>query len=229
MTRIKKEEFDNLPESLKAKFKADGDEYVLIEEDVSGLKQKADELLKEKKALEKAFEGIDPEKAKEALANATAAEDERLKAAGEFEILRGKLEERHANELAKASEQTNSILAKLRQERIANLAISKGVKADRIKAALAEGDLDSILELDAETFNIKKVGGIGDAKEIDEIFTTLKTEKPYLFDAGNTEGGGAAGSSNNNGDAKTMPHSEYKKLSAKDQAAFVKSGGKPVE
>lgn len=229
MTRIKKEEFDNLPDVLKAKFKADGEDFVLVEEDVSGLKKNAADLLAEKKRLEKLFEGIDPEKAKEALANLATAEDERLKAAGEFDILKGKLEERHKAELVAANEKAGSILGKLRQERIANLAISKGIKADRIKAAIAEGDLDSILDLDESDFSIKKKDGIGDAKEIDEIFNNLKTSKPYLFDAGNTEGGGAAGSSDNNGDAKTMPHAEYKALSAKDQAAFIKSGGKPIE
>jgi len=234
-TKIGKAEFEKLSEDLKKEYIADGDGYKLDAdyEDVSGLKAKRDELLAEladikKKA--KAFDGIDPEKAKAALEAAAKAEEEGLAAKGEYETLKAKLEDRHAKELAAANERADSVIGKLRAEKIANLAVSKGVKADRIKAALAEGDLDSIFDLDENDFSVKKKDGIGDAKEIDEIFSGLKTSKPYLFEAGNTEGGGAAGSQTSGGGTpKQLKKSEVDQLDAAAKREFYLNDGEVID
>lgn len=157
-TKIKKEEFDALPDSLKVKFKAEGDEYVLQEEDVAGLKKNKQELLDELKGLKERYGDIDPEAAKTALEAAKAAEDEKLTAAGEFDTLKQQLIDRHANELKIANEKYDALHANLRREQTKNLLTAKGVKPDRVKSALAEGDFDNILELvsDENGFALKK-------------------------------------------------------------------------
>lgn len=230
MTKITKVDFDNLPDILKAKFKAEGEEFILIEEDVEGLKKNAADLLKEKKALEKLFEGVDPEKAKAAIAAAAKLEEDGLAAKGEYDALKAKLEERHATELKIANERADTIIGKLRAEKIANLAVSKGVKADRIKAAIAEGDLDSIFDLDETDFSVKKKDGIGDAKEVDDFFTGLKTSKPYLFEAGNTQGGGAAGSDTTGGTGtKSATKAEVAAMNATEKHKFYTEGGEVTD
>ena len=53
-TQITQAEFETLPESLKGKFTAEGDAYVLQEEDVTGLKTAKERILTEwKKKIER--------------------------------------------------------------------------------------------------------------------------------------------------------------------------------
>lgn len=92
-TKIGKADYDGLPEALKTEYIADGDGYKLDAdyEDVTGLKNKSAELLaeiKKQKALLEKYGDLDPEAAKAALAARQAAEDEKLKAAGQFEELK---------------------------------------------------------------------------------------------------------------------------------------------
>ncbi len=84
-TKITKAEFDTLPDSLKTKFKADGDDYLLDEvtEDVEGLKRSKAEILAEKKRIQDERDELrkfktDHEQAKE------VEETAKQKEAGEF-------------------------------------------------------------------------------------------------------------------------------------------------
>jgi hypothetical protein len=238
-TKIGKADFEKLPDALKTEYIADGDGYKLDAdyEDVTGLKANRDEVLKQlaeaKKAM-KAYEGLDPEAARKALETATAAEDEKLKAAGEFDKLREQLEQRHKAELDKAKADHDSLLQNLKRESLKTLLTSKdvGVLPDRVKGIIAEGDLENTLEFvsDEHGFRFKKKGGIGDAAELAEIFTGLKEKAAWGFAATGALGSGATGSDTRGGStAKTMPHAQWKGLTPQEQAAFIKEGGKPVE
>ena len=235
-TKLGKADFDKLPDALKTEYIPDGDDYKLDAdyEDVTGLKNKSAELLaeiKKQQALLKQYEGLDPEAARKAMALATAAEDEKLKASGEFDTLRQKLEDRHATELQAATAREQSLLSNLKRERLQNFLVEKGVLADR--AAYAFVDVGERIELasDDSGFSLKLKGGIGDAKELDTVIEGLKAKSPFLFAADNASGSGASGSSGNGGNAsaKTMPKSQWDTLSVQDQAAFIKGGGKPIE
>lgn len=200
-TKIGKADFEKLDETLKTLYIADGDGYKLDAdyEDVTGLKAKRDELLKEiaetKKAM-KAFEGLDPEAAKAALEKAAKAEEEGLAARGEYETLKRKLEERHADELSKATARENALLSNLKRERLQNYLVEKGVLADR--AAYAFVDIGEQIELasDDSGFSLKLKGGIGDAKELETVIEGLKAKSPFLFAADGASGSGASGSGN---------------------------------
>jgi hypothetical protein len=237
-TRISKADFDSLNDILKTEYIPDGDGYKLDAdyEDVTGLKNKSNELLAEIKRLKeqtKAYEGLDPAAARKAIEAAQAADDERLKAAGEFETLREQLEARHRGELEKAKADHDSLLQNLKRESLKTLLTSSdvGVLPDRVRGIIAEGDLENTLEFvaDESGFRFKKKVGIGDEAELKELFTGLKERASWGFASDMSPGSGASGSNNNGGNAKTMPHAQWKALSPPEQAAFIKSGGTPVQ
>jgi len=233
-TKLDKVSYEALHDELKKEYIPDGDGYKLDAdyEDVTGLKAKRDELLKEltdaKKQM-KAFDGLDAEAAKKALETAMAAEDEKLKAAGEFERLQALKDERHKADLDKATAETQKILANLKREKLANALTEKGVLPDRVKYLI--GELDGQLELASTDngFSLKKIGGIGDAAEFDGIIESVKTNSPFFFAADGASGSGASGSDGTGGSAKTMPMAQFGALGVKEQAAFIKSGGTPVD
>lgn len=237
-TKISKADFEKLPDALKTEYIADGEGYKLDAdyEDVTGLKNKSAELLaeiKKQKALLEKYGDLDPDAAKAAIEAKQAAEDEKLKAEGQFEELKKKLEERHAAELQTATAREQSLLSNLHRERLINyLTTKEGDKVLPERAIYAYGDLKEQIELasDDSGFSLKLKGGIGDAKELETVVEGLKAKSPFLFAADGASGSGASGSGNGGGtSAKTMPHAQWKTLTPQAQAAFIKEGGKPVE
>jgi hypothetical protein len=230
--KISKAEHDALHDSLKTEYIPDGDGFKLDAdyEDVTGLKAKRDELLQEQKRLKdamKAFEGLDPEAARKALDSATAAEDERLKAAGEFDALRKQIEDRHKQQLEAATAEKATILTNLKREKLANALTEKGVLPDRVKYLL--GELDAQIELASTDngFQLKKINGIGDAAEFDAIIEGVKTSSPFFFAANNASGSGASGSDSNGGTTgKVMKREAFVSMSPAEQSAFSIGGGK---
>lgn len=235
-TKLDKVSYESLPDTLKTEYIADGDGYKLDAdyEDVTGLKNKTAELLAEMRRLkeqQKAYEGLDPEAARKAIEAAQVAEDDKLKAAGEFEKLREQLEARHKGEIEKTIAERNTILSTLKREKLANALTEKGVLPDRVKYLLGELDPQIELATTENGFQLKKIGGIGDAAEFEGIITSVKEASPFFFASDMTPGSGASGSGTGGGDstAKTMPHAQFKALGVKEQAAFINNGGRPVD
>ncbi len=232
--RLSKADFDSLNDILKTEYIPDGDGYKLDAdyEDVTGLKSKRDELLAElakAKSQMKAFDGLDPEAARKALVAAQAAEDEKLKATGEFEKLREQLEARHKAEVEKAVAERNTILSNLKREKLANVLTEKGVLPDRVKYLL--GELDPQIELAATEngFQLKKIGGIGDAAEFEQIIASVKESSPFFFANDLTPGSGASGSGNGNGGgsaAAVWTRDQWESASTQERTKFTDAGGK---
>lgn len=242
-TKIAKGDFEALDESLKTLYVADGDNYKLDAdyEDVTGLKNKANELLAEQKRLKeqmKAFDGLDPEAARAAIKAAQEAEDAKLEASGNIEAIRKQYEERiialeakHAAERDTDRSEYDATLATLKHERLANILTEKGVLPDRVKYVVHDLNNETELIRGDNGFEVRKKGGIGDAPEFDAMIEGIKTRSPFFFAADNIAGSGASGSNSNNGSGggKTMPKAQWDALGVREQAAFIKSGGKPVD
>jgi hypothetical protein len=224
--KLNKVEHDKLTDELKTLYIEDGDGFKLDAdyEDVTGLKAKRDELLKEiaetKKAM-KAFEGLDPEAAKAALDAKQTAEDDKLKAAGEFDVLKKKLEERHTKDLADATARESALLSNLKRERLQNYLVEKGVLPDR--SAYAFVDIGDQIELasDESGFSLKLKGGIGDAKELETVVEGLKSKSPFLFSANGASGSGASGSDGKGSStAKTVTRAQWDAASSEERVAW---------
>jgi len=233
-TRIAKGDFEKLSDELKKEYVPDGENYKLDAdyEDVTGLKAKRDELLADLKAQKKLLEkygDLDPDAAKKAIEDATSAANDKLKAEGEWDKLREQLETRHKQEVEKAIAEKSAIMSNLKREKLANALTEKGVLPDRVKYLL--GELDGQIELASTDsgFQLRKIGGIGDATEFDAIIDGVKSTSPFFFAADNASGSGASGSDYKGGNAKTMPKSQWDTMDVKAQAAFIKDGGKPVD
>lgn len=228
-TQITKAEFDALPESLKTKFEADGDNYTLNEPDVDGLKKSKAEILEEKKRLQGELAELAKFKADAEAKEAEAAEA-KLKEAGETDAWKKQYDERHQKLIADATAEKESLFADIKRERLTNELVKRGALADR--AGYLVGELDADTELvkgDDGKFQLRKKGGIGDAAEFDSVIEAAKQKTPFFFAADGASGSGASGSGNTgNATTKTMPEAQFDSMSPQEQAAFIASGGSPV-
>ena len=226
MTIITKAEFDALPESLKPKFKADGENYSLQEEDVDGLKRSKAEILAEKKRIQDEADAM-KKRLDEIDASKSADEEEKLKAAGAFKELEEKLRAKLTETETAKQQREAELLGKFKLERLQNELISKGVLPDRAKYALSELAEKVELVSDEKGFNLKVLGGIGDAKEFDALIEGMKATSPFFFAPNGASGSGASGSeSGGGGNTKVMKRSAFEQMPANEQMAFSTGGGK---
>ncbi len=198
MTKITKAEFDTLPESLKAKFEADGDGYSLVEADVEGLKKSKAEILEEKKRIQAERDELAQFKS-EHEASLEEQETAKQKEAGQFAELEKKLRDKITETESAAAERESSFLASLKRERLQNFWVEKGVLADRADLAVTTTESQFDLVNEDGKFNLKLKDGIGDAGELDKAAETLKTSRAYLFAPNGASGSGASGSQSNAG------------------------------
>lgn len=200
--------------------------------DAAAVLKKNEELLaevKKYKDLAKQAEGFDFDKARAAIEAQEKAEQDRLTKKGEWDKLKEQLDQRHATELQKAKDAHDALLRNLKREKLTNLLTEKGVLPDRVKYLVHEIDPNVELVSDDNGFFLTKKGGIGDATEFDLMIDSIKTASPFFFASQTQPGGNAQGSGNSAGSGKTMPKSQWDTLTHKEQAAFIKSGGRPVE
>ena len=229
--KITKDEFEKLEDSSKENYVASGDDYVLDAEgveDVTGLKNKINELLKDaknKSDLLKTFEGLDAEAAKKALTEMEKIEEKKLAEKGKYDELLTKHKTDFDTKLTAATEAHQKTLAGLKREKLENFLVKNGVLADRAKYALA--DVESMIDLaeGEKGFQLKVKDGTGDAKELETVITTLKTGSSFLFAASGASGSGASGSDASGGAAKQMSRAAFDALAPGEQSAFSIGGG----
>jgi hypothetical protein len=230
MTKLTQAEFETLPDSLKPKFKADGDAYLLIEEDVDGLKKSKAEILEEKKRIQAERDELAQFKAEQE-AKEAAAKLADQEANGEYKKALAEREKAWNERLEGIEAEKNTLFADVKRERLTNELVKRGALADR--ASYLVGELDANTELtkgDDGKYVLRKKGGIGDAAEFDSVIEAARQNTPFFFAATTASGSGASGSGSNGGStAKTMPATQFHAMSVQEQAAFIKSGGKPVE
>ena len=228
-TTITKAEFDALPESLKGKFTADGNNYSLVEEDVEGLKKSKAEILAEKKAMADKLAALEKFKS-EYEAGQTAAEDEKLKQAGEFEELKKRILAKHDEEKAGYEKRIAELLGNVKRERLTNELIAKGVLPDRAKYALADIENQIDLEAGENGFALKVKNGIGDANEFEKLVEGFKAQSPFLFAAEQAAGSGASGNGGNGvGTPKTASKQQVKAMSPETKREFYLNGGEVTD
>lgn len=227
MTQISKAEFDALPESLKAEFKADGDNYILVKEDTEGLKKSKAEILEEKKRIQAEFDAA-KKRLEEIDAKQSEAEEAKMKAAGEFAELEKKLRDRINEIETNYSAEKTELLTKFNRERLSNELVARGVDAKKVKYALS--DLEAEVDLLGSADGVWKLkNGIGDAKEFDTRVAALKEDSPFLFVSSNASGSGASGSQGTGAGGKTISRAQFNQLPPSEQMTFAKGGGQITE
>lgn len=218
--RINKEEYDALGDVLREFYTANGDEYTLEAdgvEDVTGLKSALENERKEKRDAKNAlkqFEGLNPEDARKALEATQKLEEKKLIDKQQFDEVLKKYKAEYDAEIEKERSKNTQLLSNLKREKLTNMLIEKGVLPDRAKFALVE--LDSQVELlsDEQGIHLQKTGGIGDAKEIDEMVTGLKEKSAFLFAPTNASGSGATPSERTTGYQNTANLTPRERIAA---------------
>jgi chromosome segregation ATPase len=211
MATITKAEFEALPDSLKPKFKADGDSYQLIEEDVEGLKKNKQDILEEKKKADKELDELRKFKA-DFEANQQKAKQADLEAQGKYEEALKEKEKAWEDRFKSEQSERNTLLSDIKRERLTNELVKRGALPDR--ASYLVGELDQVIDLvKGDTgYQLQKKGGIGDATEFDAVIETAKQKTPFFFAGSTQTGGGATGSGTGTGGTQNANLSPVQKL-----------------
>lgn len=211
-------------------------------EDVTGLKTALQKERERARALEKkakAFEGVglSPEEIAELKASREKAEEERARAAGEWDKLREKLSEQHQSELQKLQDQLDAISMSEHEARI-----ESGLKSALMEAGVTEEGasiLPDILKSRAkiETVDGKRVvkvfdtdgtpmlGKNGRDASLADLVASVTEKYPSLFKAqtkpgsGTPPGGNGAGRTSSN----SVKASDLAGMTPKEKAAYFKA------
>lgn len=204
--KLGKADYDALDESLKTLYVQDGDSYKLDAdyEDVTGLKAKNEELLgKLKAAVEagKAFEGMDPEKAREALKKLEAAADDDLLNKRKYDELIAKKTAEWEEEKKTLTEKVSALVNRSAEKDLAVKLTAAGVKPS------VANDLALILKAnhikpveDGNDVVWKSLDGL-ETIDLDKFIPGLKESKADYFGSTLGEGSGASGSDGTGGGA----------------------------
>ena len=212
-------------EENKAKLKTEIDSTIeaqvkqRLDQEVAGLKSKNDELLAEKKAIQKAKEEADAKSKQEQEKN--AQENGQYKELYESQKAENESINLRLNEMME-SQQRQTI--RTEASRIAGT-LTKDVQ----KAKLLEKEISQRLTLVENEIRVTDDNGQLTVSSLDDLSAKIKTEYSFLVDGIQAQGGGAT---RNIGGAsvevKEMSRSQFDDLSQKDRAAFVRGKGKIV-
>lgn len=231
MKNLTKAEFDALPEWLQSQFEADasGETFVYLAEDVAGLKNAKERILSEKKKLDAELAELRKyREQQEALR--LQSEQERMKAAGEFEALEKKLREKLAQTEAEAEAKMQRLQNILKQQAVKNLLIEKGVLPERVEFALPKALEQFEMEIGEGSFGLRVRNGIGDPKEIEQAVAALREAAPFLFNATHTPGSGASGIGQAAAAAGTQwTRQQWENASTIERSEFTRAGGQVVD
>lgn len=242
------ESLDNIAEALKGEYTKGEDGKFRLNvngiEDVSGLKsalQKERDNVKELKAKYAAYEGIDPEKAQEALQKLRDLEEKKLIEAGELEkVLENRTKmmrqdhQAQVEQLTKRAETAETTIVDL-QKQLATAVIERGI-ADAVGEVgqPRKGALIDIIQRGRQTWKLDDKGkpvavnedGTAiygkDGKEpisMKEWAQNLLEQAPHLFEE--SKGGGGRGSVVG-ADGKSMSLEELAKLPPAQRIAFAR-------
>jgi hypothetical protein len=220
--KLGKAEHDALEEPLKSLYVADGENFKLDAdyEDVTGLKAKRDELLRDLKDLQKKFDGIDPEAAKAAMTELETARREKMTA-----------DELHAEDIKKltkdleTAKERSKALFKTQAERDLHLALANNkVRADKIEDAAIVLRAKHLKAVEEDGNPVWKSQS-GETVNLNEFLTGLRSTKGDWFEPSTQPGGGASGSGNNGGSSATWTREQWDTADTTQRSEFSRNGG----
>ena len=190
-----------------------------LDQEIAGLKSKNDELLAEKKAIQKAKEEADAK-----------ARDEREKQAQE----NGQYKELYESQKAEndsLSVRFKEMMENQQQQTIKSeaLRLAGTLTKDVQKAKLLEKEISQRLTLVDNEIRVTDDKGQLTVSSLDDLSAKIKTEYSFLVDGIQSQGGGATRSIGGASvEVQEMSRSQFDELSQKDRALFVRGKGKIV-
>jgi len=189
-----------------------------INESTSGLKNKVDELLNEKKKEQKIR--------REAEQLAKQEAEEKAKAENDYKQL-FESQKSEAEQLRQQIDEMNSMAKKSRiSGEAAKLAAS--MTKDTSRAKLLEQQISQRLTIVDEELRVTDDSGQLTVSSLDELAVRIKESYPFLVDGSQATGGGATKSQASGERPREISRNEFDGLSQIERASFFKSGGKVV-
>ena len=190
-----------------------------LDQEVAGLKSKNDELLAEKKAIQKAKEEADAKSKQEQEKN--AQENGQFKELYESQKAENESINLRLKEMIE-SQQRQTIKSEA-------LRLASTLTKDVQKAKILEKEISQRLTLVDNEIRVTDDNGQLTVSSLDDLSAKIKTEYSFLVDGIQAQGGGAT---RNIGGASVeiqeMSRSQFDELSRKERSAFVRGKGKIV-
>lgn len=236
-----------VPEAYRPQYKADGGKYVLQEidipdpVDVDGLVKKRDELLREKKALEARYAGIDPDEYQRLLKQKEQDNRAKLENKGAWEALEQQLKDRHEAEIKNREERIGSLTHAL-EESLIDAEASAAIATARGSAALLLPHVKKQVKVFEEDgrFVAKVVDSngnprIGDAKgspmTIKQLIEEMKFNEIFgrAFEASYARGSGAPAHGGKSRVVPTITRSQYNEMTPPERAEYFRNKGVVID
>jgi hypothetical protein len=200
-----------IDEAMKAKVAEE------LESQTKGLKAKNDELLAEKKAIQRAKEESD--------AKTRAEAEELAKKQNNFQQLYESQKE-EADALRSKIEEMNKLAVRQTvQSQASKFAVS--LTKDVNKAKLLEEKISQRLTILEGEVRVTDGNGQLTVSTIDDLVSSIKTEYPFLVDGIQATGGGATRAQGGAGAGiKEVSRVDFDAMKQGDRAKFIRDGGK---
>jgi uncharacterized lipoprotein YmbA len=238
-----------VPEAFRTQYKPiDGSNKFMLQEveipdpvDVSGLAKKTEELLKEKKALEAKYAGIDPDRYQALLKAREADERSKLEGKGAWEALEQQLKDRHAQELKQLESRVGSLTRALEQNMIdaeATAAISAARGAPALLLPHVKEHVRVFEEDGRFVAKVVDANGnprIGDAKgspmTIKQLVEEMKFSEIFgrAFEATYARGSGAPANGGRSRAVATITRETFNQMDAAERAEYFRNKGVVID
>jgi FtsZ-binding cell division protein ZapB len=190
-----------------------------IETSIGGLKAKNDELLAEKKRVQRERD--------EAANLAKTEAEEKAKASNDYK----QLFEAQKNEAEQLKSKMEELQTNIKRGQIKTTAakIAAGLTKDTARASLLEQQITARLTLTDDGIKVLDDSGQLTVSTLDDLTATIKTAYPFLVDGSQANGGGASRSQGGaDGGRKKVSRSDFDVMAQSERAKFVKDGGKVI-
>ncbi|WP_396622944.1 hypothetical protein [Marinobacter sp. W-8] len=205
--KISKDEFEKLSEELQAIYTADGDDFVLVVEDMPKPETKQDDskakqLAQQLQDLQTKYDTLVSEQAQK--------EEQKAQDNGDFESLY-KSSEQDREQLKQRIKEMESERANEKREAAISKLVSDNKIIDEFKPLISRHFSDRVMYKDGKLV-VTDTDGNPTVSTLDDLVAEAKTQYPSMFAGSGATGGGALG-----GDSKTV-HKKLDEYSREERA-----------
>lgn len=185
----------------------------------------------------KAFEGLDPDVAKDALSKLSNIDAKKLIDAGEVEKVKAEISKAFEEKLTASEQKTAAMERELYGERIGGAFVRSkfvgdklAIPADLVQARfgqnfkLEEGKVVAYDQSGNKIYSKAKPGELADFDEAIEFLVDAYPHKDHILKGSGQSGGGSKGGNGQPGGAKTLTRSQFQGMAPAEQAAKMRDG-----
>lgn len=188
-------------------------------EDVSGLKNKANTILTEKKAAEARAAELEAKIKNLKVSDPDKGSDK----------LQSQLEDA-MNQLVEQRNAYSALQNEVKQSKIYGEAskLAASLTKDTRRANLLSEKIGARLDIDGDKIVVLDSNGNHTVSSLDDLKASIKQDYDFLVDGSSAAGGGAEGGSGGAAKTKQISRSEFDKMGHPERASFFKDGGTVV-